>query len=414
MLKNYFKIAIAVLRRRKFFTFISLFGISLTLTVLMVLAAFIEKLTNPAYPADKNNRSLYIKRLTYTSKKGWINSSGSSFYFLTHYAGSLKTPVKLAIVSRNNSSNAYVNNKKIVIDIKYTNADLWDITNYQFIEGKPFTAEQVKKADRVAVISERTRKEYFGDVATVVGKFIEADNVSYRVTGVIKSVPEIEEVFYANMFLPYTVAKDDYKNKAFMGNYSAVLLSPSEQMVKKMRTEYEQMVARIPIPNNDKKDFDALHSNADTYFETYTRQLFGNANSAGYVRFFVFISLFVLLFMLLPTVNLVNVNITRIMERSSEIGVRKAFGASSKTLVYQFIVENIILTILGGIIGVILTMIILQLINSSGLLPDLDLTINFLVLLYSLLACLFFGLLSGVYPAWRMSRLDVVTALKAQ
>lgn len=411
MLKNYFKIAIAVLRRRKFFTFISLFGISLTLTVLMVLAAFIEKLTNPAYPADKNNRSLYIKRLTYTSKKGWINSSGSSFYFLTHYAGSLKTPVKLAIVSRNNSSNAYVNNKKIVIDIKYTNADLWDIANYQFIEGKPFTADQIKKADRVAVISERTRKEYFGDVATVVGKFIEADNINYRVTGVIKSVPEIEEVFYANMFLPYTVAKDDYRNKEFMGNYSAVLLSPSEQMVKKMRTEYEQMVARIPLPD---KTFDALHSNADSYFETYTRQLFGNPDSTGYVRFIVYTSLFALLFMLLPTVNLINVNITRIMERSSEIGVRKAFGASSKTLVYQLIVENIILTIFGGIIGVILTMIILQLINSSGLLPDLDLTINPLVLLYSLLACLFFGLLSGVYPAWRMSRLDVVMALKEQ
>lgn len=414
MLKNYFKIAIAVLRRRKFFTFISLFGISLTLTVLMVLAAFIEKVTNPAYPGDKNNRSLYIKRLTYTSKKGWINSGGSSFYFLTHYAGSLKTPVKMAIVSRNTSSNAYVNNKKIVIDMKYTNADLWNIANYQFIEGKPFTPDQINKADRVAVISERTRNEYFGDAVTVVGKYIEADNISYRITGVIKNVPEIEEVFYANMFLPYTVAKSDYRNKDFWGDYSAILLSPSEQLVTKMRTEYEQMVTRIPIPDNMKKDFDTLHSDADTYFETFTRGFFGNADNAGYARFLLFMSLFVLLFMLLPTVNLVNVNITRIMERSSEIGVRKAFGASSKTLVYQFITENIILTILGGIIGVILTIVILQVINSSGLIPDLDLNINPLVLLYSLLACLFFGLLSGVYPAWRMSRLNVVMALKAQ
>jgi len=411
MLKNYFKIAMAVLKRRKFFTFISLFGISLTLTVLMVLAAFIEKLANPVYPGDKNNRSLYINRLTYTSKKGWINSGGSSFYFLTHYAGSLKTPVKMAVVSRNSSSNAYVNDRKIVIDIKYTNADLWDIANYQFIEGKPFTADQIKRADHVAVISERTRNEYFGEDATAVGKFIEADNINYRITGVIRSVPETEEVFYASMYLPYTVAKADYRDKSFQGAYSAVLLAPSEQLVKKMRMEYEQMTARIPVPD---KAFDTLHSNADTYFETYIRQVFGNADSAGYVRFVAFISLFVLLFMLLPTVNLVNVNITRIMERSSEIGVRKAFGASSKTLVYQFIVENIILTILGGIIGVILTVIILQLINSSGLIPDLDLAIDPLVLLYSLLACLFFGLLSGVYPAWRMSRLNVVTALKAQ
>ncbi len=51
-----------------------------------------------------------------------------------------------------------------------------------------------------------------------------------------------------------------------------------------------------------------------------------------------------LLFMLLPTVNLVNLNVSRIMERASEIGVRKAFGASSRTLVGQFVVENLVLT----------------------------------------------------------------------
>jgi putative ABC transport system permease protein len=70
---------------------------------------------------------------------------------------------------------------------------------------------------------------------------------------------------------------------------------------------------------------------------------------------FWLLQLFALFVMLLPTLNLVNVNITRIMERSSEIGVRKAFGASSRTLVYQFIVENLILTFLGGFIGMVLS-----------------------------------------------------------
>ncbi len=58
MLKNYFKIAIAVLRRRKFFTFISLFGISFTLTILMVLTAFIDKVVGDNYPDKKRDRSL--------------------------------------------------------------------------------------------------------------------------------------------------------------------------------------------------------------------------------------------------------------------------------------------------------------------------------------------------------------------
>jgi putative ABC transport system permease protein len=118
--------------------------------------------------------------------------------------------------------------------------------------------------------------------------------------------------------------------------------------------------------------------------------------------------------MLLPTLNLVNINVTRILERSSEIGVRKAFGASSKTLVYQFIVENLILTFLGGLIGIVLSIIILQIINSADLIANLELSLNFTVLSIALLICLVFGLLSGVYPAWRMSKLNVVNALKAQ
>jgi len=119
-----------------------------------------------------------------------------------------------------------------------------------------------------------------------------------------------------------------------------------------------------------------------------------------------------LLFLLLPTINLVNINITRILERSSEIGVRKAFGASSKTLVYQFLVENMILTFLGAFIGVVLSAVTIKLINKANLISNMHLSINLTVLFYSLIACLFFGLISGVYPAWIMSRLNVVKALK--
>jgi putative ABC transport system permease protein len=102
------------------------------------------------------------------------------------------------------------------------------------------------------------------------------------------------------------------------------------------------------------------------------------------------------------------------MERSSEIGVRKAFGASGMTLVGQFIVENIILTFFGSVIGISLAFVVLQVLNGSDLIANMHLTINFTVIAFSLIACLVFGLLSGVYPAWRMSRLQVVNALKAQ
>ena len=83
MLKNYFKIAIAVLRRRKFFTFISLFGISFTLTILMVATAFMDKVLSPDYPDLKRDRSLYVDRIEIrNSKEGWVNMGNVSLHFL--------------------------------------------------------------------------------------------------------------------------------------------------------------------------------------------------------------------------------------------------------------------------------------------------------------------------------------------
>jgi putative ABC transport system permease protein len=408
MLKNYFKIAIAVLKRRKFFTFISLFGISFTLTILMVLTAFIDKVIGDNYPDKKRDRSLYINRITEQGDQS-MQSSTLSYYFLSHYTGMMKTPVKVAISSSMNGTNTYVNNKKIAVNYKYTNADFWDVLDYDFTEGKAFNKQQVDNANRVAVISEDIKKQYFGDVTSVVGKYIEADNISYRVIGVVKNVPVTDYMLYSDIYLPYTVSKDDYRNKGYLGGYMGILLANSAAEVPKMKEEYENLMKRVPV---EKKEFKHLYSHANSFFRSYVDT--GNEQKSGVVIVFTALSIFVFIFTLLPTLNLVNINITRIMERSSEIGVRKAFGASSKTLVYQFIVENLILTLLGGIIGTILSLIALYAINNANLIANLELSLNFTVLFIGLLICLVFGLASGVYPAWRMSKLNVVTALKAQ
>ncbi|MEO6219574.1 MAG: ABC transporter permease [Ginsengibacter sp.] len=408
MLKNYFKIAIAVLKRRKFFTFISLFGISFTLTILIVLAAFIDKVVNDNYPDRKRDRSLYVNSFEERGKNA-MNSGSLSFYFLNHYARSLKTPVKVAISSMFSGTNTYINNKKIAINFKYTNADFWEVLDYEFLEGKPFTKQQIDNGEHVVVISADAKRDYFGDMPSVVGKYIEADNVQYRVSGVVKNAPITLYMIYSDIYLPYTLSKTDYNEKGYRGNYSGILLAASKADVPKMQQEYEQMISRLPMRSNE---YDKIFSHADTFIRGYLST--GNEERSGVTYALTAVCIFVVLVMLLPTLNLVNINVTRIMERSSEIGVRKAFGASSKTLVYQFIVENLILTILGGLIGIILSAIILKIINSANLIVNLELTLNFTVLFIGLLTCLIFGLLSGVYPAWRMSKLHVVTALKAQ
>jgi putative ABC transport system permease protein len=116
--------------------------------------------------------------------------------------------------------------------------------------------------------------------------------------------------------------------------------------------------------------------------------------------------------MLLPAINLVNINVSRIIERSSEIGVRKAFGASTRTLLGQFVVENVFLTLLAGALSFAGAWIVLSIINDSGILPFGHLEMNLTVFVACLGLSLFFGVFSGVVPAYRMSRLHPVEALR--
>jgi putative ABC transport system permease protein len=412
MLKNYFKIAIAVLRRRKFFTFISLFGISFTLTILMVASAFLDKAISADYPDMKRDRSLYLTAVELRNTKlGWFNRSPLSLYYINTYLSTLKKPEKIAFSSSSSAANTYVNNKKIVVDYKYTNAAFWQVMEFDFLEGKPYNQKQIDQAQHVAVISEGLKKKYFGDVPSVIGKYIEADNTRYQVIGVVKDVSKTLWNVYGNMYLPYTTSKFSDKNTDLMGSYTAVLVAKSTGEIPAMVAEYNQMLKKVPF---DKKQFDQLDIRPDTYLASLTRGILGDDKSTGITKFFLVLGLVTFIFLLLPTINLVNINITRIMERSSEIGVRKAFGASSRTLVFQFVIENMILTCIGGLIGLVLSVLAIYFINSADLIGNLNLTMNLKVLFYSFIACLFFGLLSGVYPAWQMSRLNVVTALKAQ
>src|SRR3954464_12236967 len=262
MLKNYFKIAIAVLKRRKFFTFISLFGISFTLTILIVMTAFVDNLTSANYPEVNRDRSLYITTLQQRNYKYFSQqNSPASFYYLDHYVRTLKTPAKVAIASFFVPTNTYVNNKKLAINLKYTNDAFWDVMEYKFIEGKPYTLQQINNGERVAVISEDTKNNYFGDVQSVVGKYIEADNVQYRVAGVVKSVPVTMFVSYADLYVPYTVSKTDYKHESLMGNYAAVLMGNSKSDLPKIRAEYAGVVSRI----KPEKGFEKFISSAEPF-----------------------------------------------------------------------------------------------------------------------------------------------------
>ena len=406
MFKKYIKLSLKVLLRHKFFTFISLFGISFTLMILLTTTAFLDHMLGPTYPETRLDRSLYVLDLEIKGPE--ISRRGSiSYYFLNKYVKTLKTPELISITSFFQKTVTYNQGRKYKIALKYTDAEFWKIMDFKFIEGKPFTDEDVKNINQVAVINEATKEKYFGE-ESALGKFIEADWKKYKVIGVVKDVPIIRILAYGDVWVPITNTKEDITSYNLDGDYQAILLARSKQDFSKIKAEFQKHLAQVEFMDDT---YDSIKGGTDTILESTSREMFGFDDAKVHLLFFIATGLMIL-FMMLPAMNLVNININRIMERYSEIGIRKSFGASSITLVGQFIVENIILTLIGGLIGLILTFIVLTIFNISNIIPYAHFTMNFRIFGFALLITLLFGLLSGVYPAWRMSRLKPVQALQ--
>jgi putative ABC transport system permease protein len=430
MLKNYLKITWAVMKRRKFYTFISLFGISMTLTILIVLAAFIDSSFAPKYPEALRNRTLYVSDVKLIDQKKQNSSMNPiSQYFVKTYIKTMPLPEKVSMSSNPMPTNTYLNGQKARIWIKYTDSEFWDITQFAFLEGKGFTSETIKNSDNAVIINDLTRDEYFGKGVSVVGKSLEIDDVVYRIIGVIKGCPITQIFVSSDIYLPYTADKSPQKIGELSGPYSAIILAKSEQDLPAIKQDFLSVLSKIPLDNDkdvekrklgkssrSSSDFnpDTIIAHADTYVESFTSDITGSDTDSAKSTFFTILSIFALLFMLLPALNLININISRIMERASEIGIRKAFGASASVLTVQFIVENVIITLFGGVLAIVLSLMIIAYLNQNGVGPikTLNLGINWTVVFIAMILSLLFGLMSGAYPAWRMSKLAIVDALK--
>jgi putative ABC transport system permease protein len=415
MLRNYLKIAFKVLLRRKLFTAISLFGISFTLVVLMVVTAVVDHAVARVRPETRQDRTLgvYFARMSGGGSR-WQSEPG--YLFLDRYQRDLPGVERMSIFSTPVVVNSYLNGRRIQSSLKRTDADYWKILDFELLEGAPFNEDDLRSARFVAVINATTRRRFFGD-GKALGETLEADGQRFRVVGVVPDVPELRTVPFADIWVPLTTAKSDAYRRELMNDFFGIFLARSAADFPAIREEFAARLKRMELP----KGYDTMQAAAVTRLEGFAQIFrFGplgplvsdGAGNISLPRFWAVVSLMALLFMLLPTLNLVNLSVSRILERASEIGVRKAFGASSQTLVQQFVVENVALTLVGGLLGFALSQLVLNALTASGFLAYAHFTLNGRVFLSGLAFAVFFGILSGAYPAWRMSRLHPVEALK--
>jgi putative ABC transport system permease protein len=408
MIKNYIKTAIKVLGRRKFFTFISLFGITLTLVVLMVATAILDNVFEPRPPESRFERALVVEEIMLKGPEATMNTQ-PGYGFLDRYLRGLPGAENISFFTLSGRVALYQRGQKIESHIRRTDGAYWQILDFTFVEGAPFTEDDNANGRFVAVITTQMRKQLFGNAAAA-GRTIDVDGQRFRVVGVVEPVTINRHYGFSEIWAPIRTLKSRAYEKETVGNFQAAVLAKSAADFPKLRAAFQERLDGYVFED---KMFDRIYAGLDTKFEAQARDMFGQ--DFGEYRTLMLRAILIgaaLLFITLPTLNLVSINLSRIMERASEIGVRKAFGASSRSLVGQFVVENIVLTLIGGLAGFLLTIVAIQGLNRLDVIPFATFDLNVRVFAYGLGLAVVFGIFSGVYPAWRMSRMHPVNALR--
>jgi putative ABC transport system permease protein len=423
MLSPTLKLAWKVLLRRKFFTAVSLFGIGFTLLVLTLAAAVLESELAPRAPETRLARTLALHtvELAGGGEPGQPNTASRrykgnpGYRLLDATVRGVPGVERVSLLAHDRELDSYVDGRRIRSHLKRADGEFWRILDFDFLEGGPYGDADEAAGRRVAVINETTRRRFF-DGAPAVGRTLTVDGQTFTVVGVVRDVPMARRVPFAEIWVPIASAKSSQYRHEDVGDFIALLLARDRADIPAIQRE---VVARLQrFDGFAGTDYDrVIGGGADTRFEALARDAVRSAGfdgAAAAARMRAVLAGLAVLFMLLPAINLTNLNLSRILERSSEIGVRKAFGASASALTAQFLAENVVLTLLGGALGFAGSALLLALVNRSGVLPYAAFAVDVRVFLFGLAAAAFFGVLSGVYPAWRMARMHPVQALRGR
>jgi len=413
MLRNYLLTAYKVFMRRKLFTAINLMCIVLTLVVLMVITTLLENAFFPTSgPEAKSGRFLQIMTMRSRSPNNEsIRNSPLGYKLIEKYLKPLPGLEAVAAVTQPRAVSVYQGGRVTELQMRRADADYWKVLDFTVLAGRLPTLEDEQRGRFVAVINRSSGTRLFGGLPQgQLGRKVSVSGQTMEIIGVVEDTMHINA--YADIWAPITTYPSSDYRRLLSGDFVALLLAKKASDLPQLRAEIKAIAASVEF--DDPAEWERAFFWADSKLDLFARMTVGGleTENSGAATLLAIIVAAMLLFMLLPALNLINLNTGRILERSSEIGVRKAFGATSAQLVGQLIVENVLLCLAGGVIGVICAQGALIWLEGSGLIPYLKVSMNFAVLGYGLLITLVFGLLSGVLPAWKMSRLDPVHALK--
>jgi putative ABC transport system permease protein len=335
------------------------------------------------------------------SRRGMVQGGMGSIQTLT-YDDALaikKSCPSVVLVAPELRMSAQVKYKRMNTNtgILGTSPDYLEIRNYQMQQGRFFTDKEIRSLSRVGVIGPTTAQNLFGQ-NDPVGKIVRVRGINFKIIGVTRAKGSTGWQDQDDMiFIPITTAQ----RRVFGVDYLRSISTKAKSMadMDAAITEINNLLAkRHRTPPGGEPDF--MIRNQAEFMET--------ANQASQT-FTMLLSGIAAVSLLVGGIGIMNIMLVSVTERTREIGIRKAVGARGRDILLQFLIESMVLSMIGGVIGVAFGVGAAQILAKAA---DWQVVISIPSVLLAFGFAAGVGIFFGIYPARKASALRPIDALR--
>ncbi|MDC9588975.1 macrolide ABC transporter ATP-binding protein/permease MacB [Xenorhabdus sp. XENO-10] len=270
--------------------------------------------------------------------------------------------------------------------------EFFQVYAMKFSQGIPFTAEMIYRQSQVVVIDDNTRKKFFPHQNNVIGKQLLLANIPLTVIGVIVGGQSLSKSNSLQVWMPYSTMNSRLMNRNYLNSIVVRLKNGYSS------NEAEKKLNQLLIFLHGKKDFNTYNINKIIKIMDKTTRTMQ-----------IFLTLIAVISLVVGGIGVMNIMLVSVTERTREIGIRMAVGARTGDIMQQFLIEAVLVCLIGGILGITLSYS-LSLI-AQWMLPKWHFVYNPIVFIIAFGCSTAIGIVFGFLPARNAARLNPIEAL---
>lgn len=421
MFLNYFKIAVRNLLKSKIYTAINIFGLAVGLATCILIVLYVTHEWQYDRFLPKSDKIYRVVQTTHSDAKTEEQAS-TPFPLAPVLASEFPNLIDKAVrfYDREETAHTFIDKEQEKsfreTNFYFVDSTFIDVFDVELLRGNP---EQALENELSLVISETIARKFFGD-ENPIGKSLNYAGLGYMtVTGVMKDWPKDSHIDI-NLVASFSSLNNFYRNSpnfddSWLWNpVWTYILVKDENSVNRLKSQlaslYDKYYYAYPgWPLDEKIEVDLQPVTDIHLYSQRDNELKANS-SVFYLYLFSAIAGFVLF---IACINFTNLATARSLERSREVGIRKALGGNRTQLFFQFIGESFFVSLLAVIVGVFFVQLLLPWFsNMTGLELSFNIFQNAYIIPWLLLLTLIVALLSGSYPAVFLSSFEPVKVLK--